>query len=242
MKEATVFEHLADFQKTLLKMGLAVFFCSLMAFVCRVELAELVQGPLADQVGASRGLQVLGVSESIDISIKLSLFFGTVFAIPLVLLLGWGFLGPALKDRERVPAVVTGIGACVMFAAGVLFGFFVLAPVVLTISAGEAVRLGWRPEWTVGSYYSLVFYLCLWCGVAFQVPVGILGLTSCGILRPEALKKSRPFVISLIFIGAAIATPTGDVATLFLAAAPIVVLFELSVLGGALVSRRDGGK
>ena len=75
-------------------------------------------------------------------------------------------------------------------------------------------------------------------GLLFQIPVGVLAVTRLGVISARTLARNRGYVILLLAVVAAVATPTPDPVTMLIAMAPLVVLFELSVILARIFERR----
>jgi sec-independent protein translocase protein TatC len=87
-------------------------------------------------------------------------------------------------------------------------------------------------------YYSFAVVFLGAIGLLFQVPIGVLALTRLGIVTPRQLRKNRGYVILGIAVIAAVVTPTPDPVTMLVTMAPMVVLFELSILLASALERR----
>jgi len=229
--QQTLGRHFLELRGTLLRMLFVMIPCSAGAFALRGSIARFVEKPLRDIWRTGEGLQAIGVFDSIEVSLQLALVAGILMALPLWFYFAWQFLSPAFKKRERAMAGALGVAGLVLFFSGLTFGFFFLVPVLLSFSAAESFAMGWSAHWTVASYYNFVFYTCLWCGAAFQIPVVIGFLNLAGVAEARQIVAFRPYAITLIFVLAAIVTPTGDIVTLLAAGVPAVLLYELSAGG-----------
>ena len=95
----------------------------------------------------------------------------------------------------------------------------------------------YRPE--AGNYYSTVIWMTFAVGLAFQFPLVLILLVRVGVLTVEKLRKSRRFVLVILMVSAALITPGGDPVSLCILTIPLYILFELSILVGNLIERRN---
>lgn len=121
---------------------------------------------------------------------------------------------------------------------GGAFGFFLLVPSTIRVSLELNELLGFSLRWTPNSYYTLLVWLVLGVGIAFEFPLLIVLAIHLGFLRVETLRKYRRHAIVAIFLIAAIVTPTPDPITQSMFAAPLYLLYELAIFAGAWVQKR----
>lgn len=233
-------EHLEDLRKMLIKMALTLGVAMVACFAFRTWLVRIVQAPLAAVDPKSlEGLQSLGVADSLTISFKLAFYAGLVVSFPMLLYFLAEFVLPALTPQERRALLPAALGGFGLFVGGVIFAYLVVLPQVLHFFYADAQSLQWRPTWTVGEYYSFTTQFLLSFGLAFELPVVVLLLVKIGILDTVKLKQFRAHALVLIFIVAAIITPTTDVLTLVLMGGPMYLLYEFCVLTARFVEKRE---
>jgi sec-independent protein translocase protein TatC len=235
--------HLEDLRATLIKMSLALAATMMLCFLFRTELAGVIQHPLAlvDPERAAN-LQSLGVADSFTISLELAFYGGFVLAFPFLLLFLAEFVLPALNPSEKrllYPAALIGFG---LFLGGVAFSYLVVLPQTLTFFFNDARSMNWQPTWTVREYYSFTTQFVIAFGLAFELPLVVLILVKLGLVDFALLRRTRAFAIVVIFIFAAIITPTSDILTLVLMGAPMYVLYEICIGISWLMERRSRGE
>ncbi len=178
----------------------------------------------------------LGVGEPFTTTIKVSLYFALVFALPVILFELYGFMLPALSPRERRITIPLLTAIPFLFAAGVLFGYFVVLPAAVrffvNFNASEFNVLVQASQ-----FYGFAATVLLAMGVIFQVPVAILAATRAGIVTPRQLKKNRRYAI--VACAAIAAFLPGDAITLLLETVPLYLLYEASILLASLVERSE---
>ncbi|MEI6279841.1 MAG: twin-arginine translocase subunit TatC [Verrucomicrobiae bacterium] len=234
--------HLEDLRTMLIKAAIVLTVAMTLCFVFRSELAALVQRPLiAVDPERAANLQSLGVADSFTISINLAFYGGVILSFPFLLLFLAEFVLPALTPLEKrmlYPASAVGFG---LFLAGVTFSYFVVLPQTLQFFFADAQTMHWKPTWTVREYYSFTTQFVISFGFAFELPMAVLLLVKLGIVDYALLRRTRTFALVIILILAAVITPTSDVLTLVLMAAPMYALYEICIAISWFMGRHRGG-
>lgn len=223
-------DHVEDLRKMVVRMAIALGVCMGAAFLFRADIAAFVQGPLlAVDPSRADNLQSLGVADSMTISLKLAFYAGLVVSFPVLLYFLAEFVLPALTSRERRVVLVAAVIGFGLFIAGAAFAFYLVLPATLEFFFRDAQMMQWRPTWTVGEYYSFTTQFVLAFGLAFELPVVVLALVKVGLLDHAQMKATRPYAIVVVFVLAAVITPTPDIFTLVLMGAPMVLLYEACI-------------
>ena len=153
----------------------------------------------------------------------------------------WGFIAPGLYKRERrwaMPFIVSTAG---LFIAGGLFCYFVAMRFALAFLMGLAFEPGVRPMISLTSYYDMFFNLHVGLGAVFQMPIVIFFLTLLRITSPGFLMRNGRYAILIIFVIAAVITPTPDVTTMLTFAAPMILLYYFGIgVSYIIVLKREG--
>jgi len=177
----------------------------------------------------------LGVGEPFTTTLTVSLLFALVISLPLILYEVYGFVVPALNPLEKRAVKPLLVAVPFLFAAGVLFGYFVVLPAAVrffvNFNASEFNVLVQASQ-----FYKFAATVLLAMGLVFQVPVVILGATRAGLVTVEQLRRSRRYAI--VACAAIAAFLPGDAITLILETVPLYLLYEASILVAALVGRR----
>lgn len=147
-------------------------------------------------------------------------------------------MAPALTEKESKIILPLCLSAMFLFLLGAAFSFFALVPstIRMAIELNDTFHLAFR--WTVGAYYSLLMWLVLGVGVAFEFPLVIVLLVWMGVLSTAFLRKYRRHAIVVIFVVAAIVTPTPDPLTQSLFALPLYVLYEIAIIISTRIEKR----
>src|ERR1700757_183572 len=231
-------EHLEDLRWTIVKMAITLTIAMIVCFAFRSALVRIMQAPLRE-VGSQIGtLKALGITDSIVISFHLAFYAGIVLAFPLLLYFLAEFVLPALTVVEKrfiFPAIAVSFA---LFLFGVMVCYFWLLPKTILFFFRDTQSLGWAPTWTVQQYYSFVTKFVLGFGLAFELPVVVLGLVYFGLITYKFMSRTRPYAIVLIFILAAIIAPTPDLLTLVAMALPMSLLYESCIWIAWVMERR----
>jgi sec-independent protein translocase protein TatC len=178
----------------------------------------------------------LGVGEPFTTTITISLYFALIIALPLILYELYGFVLPALAPHEKRAILPLLTAVPFLFAAGVLFGYFVVLPAAVrffvNFNASEFNVLV-----QASPFYRFAATVLLAMGLVFQVPVLILGATRLGLVTPRTLRKNRRYAI--VACAAVAAFLPGDAITLLLETVPLYLLYEASILLASFVTPAD---
>lgn len=216
-------DHLEELRWRLLKSIVAIIAMSMVAFYFSDHIFKFVIIPLGDIK-----LHFTEVTGSFYAYLKLSLIVGVVGALPIIFYQIWSFIGPGLYKHEKAMVLPLVGVSTLLFLLGAAFCYYVMLPISLAFLIGFSGEI-LSPIITVGSYISFAGLLALAFGFGFQLPVIGYFLAKIGILRPEFLVKTRRYALVTMLIVGAILTPP-DVFTQVLLAAPLYILYEISII------------
>ncbi|MGI8820888.1 MAG: twin-arginine translocase subunit TatC [Chthoniobacterales bacterium] len=231
-------EHLEDLRWTVVKMAITLVSAMIICFAFRGQLTHLMQRPLEQMDERVRTLQALGITDSITISFQLAFYAGIIISFPILLYFLAEFVLPALtaiEKRMMLPAIGASFG---LFLIGVVVCYFWLLPKTILFFFNDAQHMGWVPAWTVREYYSFVTRFTIGFGLAFELPVVVLALVRFGLVTFAFMQRTRPYAVVLIFVLAAVITPTPDILTLVAMATPMYLLYESCIWIAWLMERR----
>ena len=184
--------------------------------------------------------QVTEVNGTFTSAINIAMIGGIILAFPYIFWEVWRFIKPALSTKERRYATGSIFYVSVCFFAGVLFGYYLLAPFTFNFLAsftlGKSGAILYRPS--INDYIDSLTNLLLGCGIAFELPVLSYVLARVGIISGSFLKRYFKFAFVIILIVAAIITPSPDWTSQFLVAVPLVFLYWISILLASRVERK----
>lgn len=231
-------EHLEDLRWTVVKIAITIFVSMILCFAFRASLTALLQRPLTQLGDKVRTLQALGITDSLTISFNLAFYAGIVISFPLLLYFVAEFVLPALTLVEK-KLLLPAIGASfALFLIGVVSCYYWLLPKTILFFFNDAQAMGWVPAWTVREYYSFVTRFTIGFGLAFELPVVVLALVRFGLVTFEFMQRTRPYAVVLIFILAAIITPTPDILTMLAMGMPMYLLYESCIWIAWFMQRR----
>lgn len=197
----------------------------------KVELIySYVQGPVVDalhKAGKSEQLVYLNPTEPFNLYLKVALLAGIFLACPFILYQVWAFIAPGLYRNEKRYVIPFMVMTIFLFLAGGYFGYWLVYPAALNflIEFGKQ----FQPMITIGEYTDLFLTVILGLGVIFELPILVFFLSLMGVVSAGWMWRNFRYSILVIFIIAAILTPTTDILNMCIFAAPMVVLYALSI-------------
>jgi sec-independent protein translocase protein TatC len=230
------FQHLEELRRRLIVSLLAVFMGFLSCWYFAPAIFKFLSEPIHRVLPPGQRLAYTTLTEPFLMYFRVALLAGTLLAAPVVLYQVWLFISPALYRREKkyvVPFVTFG---ALFFFSGCAFAYYEAFPLVV----GFLVKVGepFQAVITINEYLSLATKLILGLGICFEMPILIFFLARLGIVSEVWLLKKFKYAVLIIFIIAAIITPTPDVATQCVFALPMIGLYLLGILIAFLFRRR----
>jgi sec-independent protein translocase protein TatC len=223
-------EHLQELRNRLFKAAIAVVLGTAGGFwVYQPVLAALIKPirDLNDQQGRQASLNFDGVASSFDLMIQVSVFLGLILASPIWLYQLWAFIVPGLHKKERRIALSFVAAAVPLFVGGVLLAWLVLPNAVHVLT--EFTPSGGSNFISAQVYLTFVLRLLLAFGIAFLLPVVLVGLNFAGIVKGKQIFKSWRITVFLVCLFSAMAAPGADATSMFYLAVPLLVLFFAAI-------------
>ena len=231
-------EHLDELRTRLIISATALLGGFLVAFAFISPLFEFIMRPLQEILPNDGRLVYTEPTEAFFLYIKIAALAGLMLAIPVILYQMWRFVAPGLYAREKRFAIPFVMLTSLFFIGGALFSHFVLFRLAWGFLADFGTDyMEFMPR--IQPAFSLYVRLTLACGAVFQMPTLVFFLARVGAVTPRFLLRNTKYAVLLIFIFAAILTPTGDPVTLTVMAAPMILLYGLSILIAWIFQRRD---
>ncbi len=235
--EMSFLEHLEELRRAILKSVLAILVGMVLCFTFADYIINFLLSPtFQENLKTEIEIQAIRPAGMFTAKVNISLLLGFAFALPYVLYNLWTFVSPGLLDKEKKYVPIVIFFCCVLFLVGAAFAFYVLIPVMVRFFVQLHVP-DIKPQWDIGFYVGLVNKMVLIMGVVFQMPAVVAFLTWLRILNAGVLKRVWRIAFVVIFIAAAVITPTGDPYTQTLVAIPLVVLYFISMGIAALIGR-----
>lgn len=223
-KEMPLLEHLYELRVRLLRATIALLIGTVIGFFFARPLLRLLIKPTG---GIS--LQALSPTESIAVFMRVALIAGITIAMPAVLYQALRYILPGLTPVERRALFWVLPGATFLFIVGALFAYLVMLPAAIPFLQGFMADII-QPGWAANTYISFVTALIFWVGLSFETPLIFFFLAKVGIVDHRKLAQWRKYAVLLIAILAAAITPTPDPFNMILVMAPLIVLYELSIV------------
>jgi len=201
-----------------------------------------LQAPLAAREEVNRMI-FTGLHEGFFTQVKVAFFVSICISFPIILLQIWRFVAPGLYKNEQRAIFPFLLATPVLFAMGALMVYYLVIPLAwdfflsFEMQGGQGA-LAIEVEPRISEYLSLVMRLMFAFGVSFELPVLLLLLVKAGLMTADGLASKRKYAILLAFIAAAILTPP-DVISQVLLAVPVILLYELSILGARLIQKKQ---
>ena len=232
-------DHLDELRKRLIASAISLIVGFLIAFAFIGYIFNFIMSGMQEALPPGDQLVYTEPTEAFFLYIKMAALAGLVLAIPVVLYQLWLFVAPGLYVREKRFAIPFVVFATVFFVGGALFSHYMLFPWAWRFFASFSEQsdiMQFMPR--IQPAFSLYVRLLLACGLVFQMPTLVFFLARVGAVTPGFLARNIKYAILLIFIFAAVLTPTGDPITLTMMAAPMIVLYGLSILIAWVFQRR----
>jgi sec-independent protein translocase protein TatC len=177
-----------------------------------------------------------------SLQINSALIIGITLGFPYLLWEIWSFIKPALLEKERKAAGGFVFYASLLFFLGILFGYFVVAPLSIHFLTNYQISPDIQNTFTIDSYVTSVATLTLVSGVVFQLPIVIFVLATIGIITAKFMREKRRYAVIIILIVAMLVTPTPDITTMLVISTPLFALYEVSISVAGRVEKRKAIK
>ncbi len=231
-------DHLEELRSRLLYALAGLAIGAILGLFFGRYIIAFVRLPYVSVMGEGANLQTLAPAEGFTSYIKISLVAGLLVSSPWVFYHIWMFVAAGLYPKERKYVYIAAPFSAALFVCGAVFFLVIVAPLALSffLKINTWVNLG-SDYWTFMNYIAFITHLMLVFGIAFQTPIAIFFLNKTGLVSLKALSASRKYVILVIVIAAAMATPP-DVVSQIALAIPLYLLFELGILLSYIASRK----
>jgi sec-independent protein translocase protein TatC len=238
----TLTQHLAELRVRIIRSMLAVILGIIVILAFYDPVLRFLLRPYND-LCEERGpdfcvavLQSLGPLEAFSTRLSISTYGGILLALPVLLWQIWRFIVPALHAKEKRYAIPFVASSVLLFALGALVAYWTLDKALefLISWGGEEVKANFQ----VSKYVSLVGLMVAAFGIAFEFPVLLVFLQLVGVLTPQTLLKGWRYAILVIFVIAAVITPSGDPYSMMALAGPMSLFYLISILIGLMFQKR----
>ena len=204
--------------------------------VTKFDVLQLLIRPITPFLHGTK-LKYLNPTDPFFVTLHLAITVGILLALPIIVYQIWAFISPALKKEEKrsiLPALYLGL---VLFCIGAALAYFGAIPLTLRFMMSfQSESL--EQNIIISEYMGFVVKIILAFGLVFELPVVVLILSSLGLITAAFLVKMRRYFIVVAAVAASLLTPGDAVSLTIFLMAPLMLLYELSILLAKLVERR----
>ena len=237
--DSSFWGHLDVLRHVLLKIVAVVCVLTIVAFCFKEQVFDWVLAPKDSDFVSYRLLRGgdfhvdlvnIRLASQFMIHMRMSCYVGVLLASPYIIYQLFAFVSPALYASERRYVLRGTLWGYLLFLLGVLLNYFMLFPLAFRFLSTYQVDEAVINTITLSSYVDTLMSLSLMMGLMFELPLLCWVLAKVGVLEASFMQTYRRHAIVLILSLAAVVTPTSDVFTLMVAAFPIYMLYEASIL------------
>ncbi|HKT87574.1 MAG TPA: twin-arginine translocase subunit TatC [Candidatus Sulfotelmatobacter sp.] len=223
-------DHLEELRKRIVYsiISVAVGFGACWGY--REQIYAIMQKPIMDALkanGLAEKLVYLNPTEPFNLYLKVAALAGLFLTSPFVLYQVWMFISPGLYRKEKKYVLPFMVSTITLFACGGYFGYKIVYPAALNFLIDFSKQF--QPMITIGEYTNLFLSIILGMGLIFEMPILVFFLSLMGIISAGFMWKNFRYSILVIFIIAAIVTPTTDILNMCIFAAPMIALYLVSI-------------
>jgi len=170
--------------------------------------------------------------------ISSSIYAGIILSFPYVIFEIWKFIAPGLLPNEKNKSSLLIFSSSFLFLIGVVFGYFVLAPLSLNFLLNYVLSGSISNEIDLTNIVSASMSMPIVSGIAFQLPIIVYFLSKAGIVSPNSLIKYRKYAIIIILIISALATPP-DIFSQIILSVPVLILYQIGIFISKIVVKNQ---
>jgi len=232
--------HLEELRKRLIICFIAIGVGFVLSYGFKEKLFEILTHPLIRVMPSGDKLIFTGLPEAFFTYLKVAFISGIILSTPVIFYQFWKFVAPGLYDKEKRLLFPIVALSTLFFVGGAFFGYFIVFPFGFKFFLGFASDTI-RPLPSMREYLSFSTKMLLAFGLVFELPLIITFFARMGIVSVDLLKKKRKYAILIIFTVSAILTPP-DVATQIMMAVPLMVLYEVSIVGAKIFGKKKSSE
>lgn len=232
----SLLEHLQELRSRIVKVLLALVVAFAICWIWVEPLFAFLARPIYEALPEGHKLAFLGVTEPLIVYIKVAALAAVFVVAPVILYHLWRFVAPGLYRRERLMVLPFILAGSLFFVAGGAFAYLVAFPFAVDFLIGMGDQF--EAVVTADRYLSFLMTVILGLALMFQLPILIFCLAVADIVSVSTLLKQFRWAVLLIFIAAAVITPTPDIFNMLIFALPTIGLYLLGVGAAALVTWR----
>ncbi len=223
-------EHLKELKNRLIKSAIGLAIGSVGGWILYDPVLSALKEPvdaIAQHTGGTSSVNFSSIASPFDFKLQLSIIIGTVISSPVWIYQLWAFITPGLTAKERRYTLGYMAAAVPLFLAGVWVGWMVTPQVVRALT--QFTPSGFSNMIDARDYVDFVTRMVLFLGLAFLVPVVLVGINMAGLISGKTILKAWRITVFLVFVLAAVAAPGADAVSMFMLAGPLLLLFFAAI-------------
>ena len=236
----TLVEHLAELRSRIIRSLLAVVIGMIVLLALYDHVLNFLREPyntLCDRnPNLTCDLIFIGPLEGFTTRLSICTYGGIVLALPVIMWQIWRFIVPALHAKEKKYAIPFVLSSVLLFLLGAAVAYWTLTPALDFLISWSGTDV--EAQFQVSKYVSLVGLMVAVFGLTFEFPVLLVFLQLVGVLTPQTLMKQWRYAVVVIFVLAAVVTPSGDPYSMMALAGPMMIFYVIATLIGYIAQRR----
>ncbi|MGZ3635738.1 MAG: twin-arginine translocase subunit TatC [Syntrophales bacterium] len=230
--------HLEELRTRIIRIMIAAAIGFGVCWYFKEWLFQIITKPLHQVLPPNSFMIYTSLPEAFFNYMKISFYASLFLTSPYILYQLWKFISPGLYKTEKKYMLPFVISSTILFICGILFGYYLALPPAFGFFV-EFSSDFLKPMLSLREYLSFSLKLLLAFGVSFELPVAIFFLAKIGVVRSRTLSKNRRYAILIIFIAAAILTPSPDALTQIIMAVPLMGLYEIGIIVAKLAEKKS---
>ena len=226
--EMTFLEHLEDLRKRIINSLIAIVIAVIPSAFYATDIYDILAKPITKYLPEGQKMAFLKLPSPFMLYMKVAFLTAAFIAAPFIFLQIWYFVAPGLYQKEKKYVWPFVAFTTSFFILGALFGYFVVFPYACRFFLQVGQKF--QAVITVEEYFSLILKLLLGIGVVFETPTLIFFLSRMGVVTSRWMLKKFKYAVLVVFIIAAVVTPTPDMITQSILAVPMRALYSFSIL------------
>ncbi|MGO4857801.1 twin-arginine translocase subunit TatC [Arthrobacter sp. 2MCAF14] len=223
-------DHLKELKNRLIKSAIGVLLGAVAGWFLYEPVVNSLSDPLikiAEETKRTAVLNFASVGDPFDFKLRIAIQIGLVLSSPIWIYQVWAFITPGLTKKERRYTLGYMAAAVPLFLAGVYVAWTVIPNVVRALL--QFTPQNGANNIDASQYLTFATHMLLFLGIAFLVPVVLVGVNMAGILSGRTILKAWRITVFLVFVLAAVAAPGADALSMFMLAGPLLVLFFAAI-------------
>jgi sec-independent protein translocase protein TatC len=236
-------EHLDELRKRIVHSAIAIAVCVVAGFYWINQIVNFILAPTRQALPTGVKLIYTQPGEAFSLYVQIALIMGVVLAAPFIMYQVWMFIAPGLYSNEKRLAIPFVLFTTLGFLLGAAFNHYIAFPFMMVFFASfNTPDLAFMPK--LDDVFGLYTKMLLGMGLVFQMPTVVFFLAKMKMVTARFLLKHFKYAFLIIFVAAAVITPTGDMMTQAIFAAPMIALYMLSIVIAWIVGPKGlrGGK